>query len=85
MSINKKLGSPSKPSYDFAAATEITAPAVMYSLGNESENHENDHFLLRFFLIVLCFYGALYGIGNIYYVFNNPNMHYVFNNHSYII
>ncbi|KAK4339497.1 hypothetical protein RND71_040959 [Anisodus tanguticus] len=40
-SSEKKLGSPMKTSSDSAAATEILAPSVMNSSGNESENHEN--------------------------------------------
>lgn len=40
-SSDKKLSSQLKPSSDSTAATEIQAPLVMNSSGNESENHEN--------------------------------------------
>ncbi|KAL3349360.1 hypothetical protein AABB24_022475 [Solanum stoloniferum] len=40
-SSDKKLGSPMKPSSDSTAASEIPAPPVMNSSGNESENHGN--------------------------------------------
>ncbi|KAJ8573016.1 hypothetical protein K7X08_009527 [Anisodus acutangulus] len=40
-SSEKKLASPMKTLSDSAAATEILAPLVLNSSGNESENHEN--------------------------------------------
>lgn len=40
-SSEKKLGSSMKPSSESTAATEIQAPPVMNSSGNESENHES--------------------------------------------